>query len=82
MEYLRLHPSNHTVSQAMQGLSNLGQGSLGGGRIPSEAAAPEDDGLGERSVYKDLDLAPHIDAIMHQHCKFLVQHGEGHVSHT
>ena len=42
---------------------------------PAPEAIAEDDGLGEREVFKDLKLAAHIDSMMHEHGKFLVEHG-------
>ena len=36
---------------------------------------PKDDGLGEREKYKDLDLLPEVDAMLHEHCEFLVNAG-------
>ena len=44
-------------------------------KITGEPEAVEDDGLGERDVYKDLKLPVHIDAMMHEHGKFLTDYG-------
>ena len=45
-------------------------------KSPEEARDPDDDGLGEREVYKDLDLPEHIDAMLHEHAAFLASRGE------
>ena len=59
----------------MQGLANIAQGQA----VPRVIAEPEiveDDGLGERDVYKDLKLPSHIDSMMHEHGKFSAEYGE------
>ena len=61
--------------QAMQGLANAAQGQAAA-RIPPEPESIEDDGLGERDVYKDLKLPSHIDSMMHEHSKFLMDYGK------
>lgn len=36
---------------------------------------PKDDGTAARDIYKDLQLPTHIDEMLHEHCRFLVQQG-------
>lgn len=63
------------LMQALQGLGNIVPGQF------VKAAEPEvveDDGLGERDVYKDLKLPSHIDSMMHEHAKFLQEFGTTH----
>lgn len=43
--------------------------------VKIEPEVAEDDGLGERDMYKDLKLPSHIDTMMHDHGIFLVQYG-------
>lgn len=59
----------------MQGLGSMLQ-APGATRTLPEQELIEDDGLGEREVFKDLKLAPHIDSMMHEHGKFLAEHGK------
>lgn len=57
------------VLQALQGLGTLMAGQ------PVKVPDPEANALGEREVYKDLNLPAHIDSMMHEHGKFLVEFG-------
>ena len=67
--------------QAIQGLANAAQGQAAA-RIAPVPESVEDDGLGERDVYKDLKLPSHIDSMMHEHSKFLMEYGKNQAPPT